>query len=281
MTPDISDYELHRGGELPEPEPPARRGVWIVAVVLVIAAAIALYVVYQRRPAAPPTAAAAAPPPAPARPLGADADQIAVPPLDESDDVVRELVRKITSHPRALAWLATKGLIRNFTVVVANVVDGATPAKHLRALSPSPAFQVVERNGQLFIDSRSYERYDGIAAAAASIDPAGASKLYATLKPRIEEAYRDLGESGTFDTALERAIVALLQTPVVDGPVRVEPKGIGYRFEDSKLEDLTAAQKQLLRTGPRNVRIIQSALRQIAAALGIPPERLPATKTLG
>jgi len=45
------------------------------------------------------------------------------------------------------------------------------------------------------------------------------------------------------------------------------------------LEGLTAAQKQLLRTGPRNVRIIQSSLRQIALALGIPPERLPAPPT--
>jgi hypothetical protein len=55
----------------------------------------------------------------------------------------------------------------------------------------------------------------------------------------------------------------------------VEPQGIGYRFEDANLESLTAAQKHLLRMGPRNVRIVQLKLRDIAAALGIPAERLP------
>jgi len=146
----------------------------------------------------------------------------------------------------------------------------------LNFLRPASAFRVVEQNGQLVIDPQSYARYDGLAAAAASIDPAGAARLYATLKPRIEEAHGELGAPpGSFDRALERTIVLLLQTPVVDRPVRVEPKGIGYRFADPNLERLAAPQKNLLRTGPRNVRIIQSALRQIALALGIPSERLP------
>jgi hypothetical protein len=274
------DYELLKTDEPPGPPPraPTTPGVWIAAVFFIVAAGVAAYVVYSRRPvpAAPPAASAVQPAQSPSAPLGSDAERIAVPPLEASDPVVRELVRKITSHPRVVAWLATNGLIRNFTVVVANVAEGATPAGHLRVLRPASPFQVVERNGRLIIDARSYERYDSLAAAAASIDPAGASRLYATLKPRIEEAYGELGVPGaSFDRALEHAIVLLLQTPVVDGPVRVEPKGIGYRFADPNLERLTAPQKQLLRTGPRNMRIIQSALRQLALALGIPSERLP------
>jgi hypothetical protein len=276
---DIPDYELLKTEEPPELEPQGtRRGVWIATGLCIGAGALAAYLIYGRRPPALAPAKAVQVSEQPVRPLGSDAELIDVPPLPESDPVVRELVRKITSHPRALAWLATNGLIRNFTLVVSNVVDGTTPANHLRVLRPSSPFQVVERNGQLFIDSRSYERYDGIAAAAASIDPEGASRVYGTLKPRIEEAYGELGlQPASFDRALERAIVVLLQTPVLDGPVRVEPKGIGYRYADPDLERLTPPQKQLLRTGPRNVRVIQSALRQLALALGIPSDRLPAT----
>ena len=48
-----------------------------------------------------------------------------------------------------------------------------------------------------------------------------------------------------------------------------------YQYADPQVEGLTAAQKQLLRTGPRNVRMVQSALRQLALALGISPDRLP------
>jgi Protein of unknown function (DUF3014) len=279
--PDIPDYDLLRPGGPGEPEEPGPSGtrtvIWIAAALLLVAGA-AIYMVYGRK-SSPVAATAVKPTQATEqaiRPLGGDGDRIALPPLNDTDSIVRELVRKVTSHPAAIAWLATSGLIRNFTVVVANIVEGVTPARHLRVLKPTAAFQVIERNGQLSIDSRSYERYDAIAAAVASLDPAGTSRLYATLKPRIEEAYAELGsEPASFDRTLERAIVVLLQTPAVDGPVRIDPKGIGYRYADARLEGLTAAQKQLLRMGPKNVQAIQSALRQLALALGIPSERLP------
>jgi hypothetical protein len=143
-------------------------------------------------------------------------------------------------------------------------------------LRPSSAFEVVERRGIAYIDARSNDRYAMIADAVASIDPAGAARVYATVKPRVEEAHRELGfPDQSFDRTLQRAIVALLQTPIVDSPVRLKPKGIGYAFADERLEGLTAAQKQLLRMGPRNVRIIKEKLRRIALALGVPSDKLP------
>jgi len=276
---DLHEYDLLKTDD-PLSTPPRRSGVWIAAVVAVIAAAMAGYLMFRRSPPAAPTPAArpaAAPAPQPVRPLGGDAERVTVPPLDQSDTVVRELVRKITLHPAAIAWLTTNGLIRNFTVVVSNVAEGPTPARQLGVLRPATGFRVVDRGGQLFIDPASYDRYDRIAAAAASIDPSGAARVYATLKPRIEEAYGELGmPPASFDRALERAIVALMRVPVVDGSVRVVPKGgIAYQYADPKLEGLTPAQKQLLRMGPRNVRVIQGALRQLALALGISPDRLP------
>jgi hypothetical protein len=210
-------------------------------------------------------------------PLGGQPEAIEVPPLDASDALVRELVTRLSSHPGVAAWLTTDGLIRNFAVVVANIAEARTPAVHLGALRPATRFQVVKRGDALYIDPRSYERYDRVAAAVASIDPAGASRLYATLKPRIEEAYRELGApDGTFDRALERSIVVLLKTPVIDEPIQVEAQGgTGFGYVMPALEGLSAPQKQLLRAGPRNVRTIQSALRAIATALGIPEDRLP------
>jgi len=277
------DYDLLKTpDEMQVPDGPASPRLWIAAAFFAaaLAAAVTVYFLYVRRPApAAPAAAKAVEAPRAIQPLGGEPEAIAVPPLDESDAVVRTLVRTITSHPAALKWLGTSGLIRTFTVVVENLVDGSTPARHLAVLRPASAFRVVERDRQLFIDPRSYERYDGLADAAASIDPAGAARVYATLKPRIQEAYGQLGlPPDSFDRALERAIVLLLQTPVVDGPIRVAPKGgIGYQYSDPNLEALTAAQKHLLRTGPRNVRTVQSALRRLALALGVPPERLPHT----
>ena len=278
---DLSEYDLIRTAEILG-GPRQRSRAWILAVVLGIVVGTAAYFFYAKRqpPAPPVTAAKPVETEVPVQPLGRDAEKIAVPPLDASDAVVRELVGKITAHPTVMAWLTTNGLIRNFTVVVTNVAEGATPAKQLRAVRPGTRFSVIQRGNQTFIDPKAYARYDTFADAVASIDAAGATRLYATLKPRIEEAYGELGmPPQTFDRALERAIVALLQTPVIDGPVRLESQGgTNYRYADARLEGLTAAQRNLLRTGPRNVRKIHAALRQLAIALGIPAARLPAPR---
>jgi hypothetical protein len=189
------------------------------------------------------------------------------------------LVQGLTESRAVMTWLPTTGLIRNFTVVVANIADGATPAKQLKVLRPQGPFRIMPRGSTTVVDPRSYDRYSTIADAVASVDPAGAARLYATLKPRIEDAQRDLGSADTFDHTLERAIVALLNTPVLDGSEALKPKGkgIGYGYADERLESLTPAQKQLLRMGPRNVRVIKAKLHDIALALGIPPAHLPAS----
>jgi len=254
------------------------RGPWIVALLFLAAAAVAAYIVFKvRSPQHPATAVAPSPAKAPESvPLGGEAAPIVLPPLDQSDAVVADLVRKLSSHPQVAAWLTTEGLIRNFAVVVLSIAEGKTPARSLRPLQPAGAFRVVQRDGAIYVDSRSYDRYRPLAAAVESIDANGSASLYATLKPRIEEAHRDLGQVDTsFDRTLERAIVSLLRTPIRNGPTRLQLHGIGYAFADQRDEELTAAQKQLLRMGPENARIVQAKLREIALALGIPSERLP------
>ena len=281
---DTNDFELNRASDRPasEPplEPPATRpsALWLVVAALAVATAAAFYLAVNRNRAAPATTSqgATAPQVPVVRPLGGTAANITVPPLDQSDPIVRELVKQITSHPRIAAWLATDQLIRTFTVAVENVAGGSTPAARLRVWRPSSGFETVGRGRDLQVAPRSFERYNDLADAAASVDAAGAARLYATLKPRIEEANRDLGYPDTsVDRTVEQAIVSLLRVPVPTGSERLEAKGIGYAYVDPALEGLTGAQKQLLRMGPRNVRIIQSSLRQIAIALGIPAERLP------
>jgi len=258
---------------------------WVLAAAFVAGVAAVAYIEF-RGPGQPAPVATTRRdrdlPPDAAANLGGAAMPVVVPPLDQSDPVVRELVRQLTSHPQVAAWLATDGLVRNFTVVMVNTADGATPARHLRVLRPAAAFSVDTTANGLVLDPRSYRRYDGIASAIASVDAGGAARIYATLKPRITDAYRDLGHPDTpVDQPLERALIALLETPVVEGPIHLHPvKGTGYAFDDPRLESLTDAQKQLLRTGPDNMRTIQGSLRSIALAVGIPASRLPAARTV-
>jgi hypothetical protein len=258
-------------------------GPWpLVGIVLAIVALLGGgYLLLQNRaePARPPADAATevSPVTVPVQPLGGNPFPADVPALDLSDGFVRQWVPRLSSHPSVAAWLATDGLIRNFVTVVSNIADGATPAGRVPTLRPAGTFQVLERGELLVIDPRSYARYDALAAAMASLDAAGSAQLYATLKPRIEEAHAELGAPpGSFDRTLERALVTLIQTPVPDQAIAVEPSGIGYRFAEDGLEGLTGAQRHLLRMGPANARLVQRALRDLALALGIPASRLPA-----
>jgi hypothetical protein len=280
---DLKDYELRADGESTPPEPgPSRPRVGIVVALLLIVAALGAGYWYLLRPSTTPESQApavkseSAPARAePASPLGAEPEPVEVPPLDESDGVVRDLVRQLSTHPRVLAWLATDGLIRNFSVVVENIANGQTPAKHLQVLRPSASFATTGTGTDIRIDPASYDRYTPIADAVASVDAQAAARVYATLKPRLEEAHRELNPE-PFDRTLERAIVRLLDTPIPPGGEQLIPKGAGaYQFADPGLEALSPAQKLLLRMGPRNARIVQDKLREIAHALGVPDERLP------
>ena len=283
---DDEDLELQPAGAQLDPGAPASTraaALWLAAALLIgVAGGAGTFLMLQARrapPAAPSVSAAPAPakPAAPALPsLGGEPQAVDVPPLDQSDPVVRQLVQRLSRNPAVTAWLTTDGLIRNFAVVVTSIAGGATPAKFLAPLRPATGFRVIDRaDGGTRLDPVSYDRYTTLGTAVASIDPEGAARLYATLKPRIEAAYHDLGYPGSFDRALEQAIDALLSTPVVDGDVALKHKGIGYAYVDDRLESLTAAQKQYLRMGPRNIRMIDLHLRAIARVLGIPNASLP------
>jgi hypothetical protein len=266
----------------PEPARGSRAPLWIVAVLVLALAAIVSVVWYVRtgtraRAATPASSAAKPPVQGDARePLGPAVEPIDLPPLVLTDPLVRELLGRLSSSPTLAAWLASDGLIRAFAVSVENVAGGESPAKHVRALTPRSPFRTVTEGKTITVDPRSYSRYDGLGNAVASLDPAGLARVYSLLKPRLVEAYTELGHpEGNIDAAVERATVVLLQAPVVEDPVTLRPRVLSYKYERDDLETLAPAQKQLLRMGPRNVRIVQEQLRAIARELGIPSGRLP------
>ena len=277
---DFDDLSLVRGPE-PHIEPPARTGPSLTTIIIaavVCLTAGALYYFYARQKPAP---AAAKPAVAQTtvdlpRRTAEPGEAIDLPPLDQTDTIVRTLVQRLSSHPVATAYLTTNGIIRNMTVVVTNIADGDTPAKHLRPLRPSGSFATKSTGGATFIDPETYHRYDAIATAVDALDARGVARFYATVKPRIDDAYRELiGPDANFDRTLERAIVMLLRTPILDENVRLQTTKVSYAYADPAIEDLPKVQRQFLRMGPRNVRIVKAKLRDVAGFLGLPESALP------
>jgi len=200
-----------------------------------------------------------------------------LPPLAESDTLVGELAATLSARPELGSWLLRGDAIRRFTVVVDNVAQGVSPRPHLGFLAPGHRFQVREDAGRLYVDPRSYERYNAFADVFASLDPVACANLYRRLKPLIDEAYRELGYPvESFDATLAAAISELLAAPVPEGSVELTARVTSYELRDPTLERLSPPQKHLLRMGPRNVRLIQAQLHAIATAIGLRLERAAA-----
>ena len=279
---DLDDLRLDRTTEPAAPTPP-RPPLWLpIAAAALVLALLALWY-FGSRNAPPPvntppsvaeTSVDMASPSGrlPAQP----GEAIDLPPLDESDAIVRTLIMRLSSHPQVAAWLTTDDLIRNLTVVVTNIANGQTPSKQLQVVRPAGAFGVRQSGREIWLDPASYRRYDNLAGAVESLDARGVARFHATVKPRLDEAYGDLGmPNGDFDRVLERAIVMLLRTPTVEGDVRLRADSVSYTFADPALEGLSKAQRQFLRMGPGNMRIVKAKLKDVARYLGIPEASLP------
>ena len=278
---DLNDLRLDKWQGSLEPEPSRKGWIYAIVVLAVLALGAGGYYFLRTRTMPAPAEVRNATDQAVAlaalvRLLPEAGETIDLSPIDQTDAIVRELVARLSSHPTIAAWLTTDHLIRNFTAVVDNIANGLTPSGHLGKVRPAGGFQVREERGSLWIDARSFRRYDRYADAVAALDARGAARLYATLRPRLVDGYRELGHpDGNFDQAFERAVIELLKTPVIDGDIALASKSVAYEFADPRLQSLSSAQRQFLRMGSRNVRLIQAKLREVAPYLGIPAESLP------
>lgn len=239
-----------------EPRPRETSGL---AVGVVVAAALALAVVgwlAYRRSQAPKLEAA------PAR---------ALPALDASDGLVRELAARLSSHPQLAAWLVNDELVRRFVATVVNVAEGTSPQSHLRFLRPGAGFEIRESAGRLYVDPSSFRRHDLATEVFASLDAAAAAELFRDLHPLFDDAYRELGSpERSFDQTLALAVDKLVSAPLPRPPFEVVPQGTVYAWADRGLEGLDAAAKLMLRAGPDNARRIQAKLDELARALALP-----------
>ena len=260
---------------------------WVAAVLVVLAAGggIAWYLLRgEPEPAvAPAEEGAAVEPPAEGVEPAAEVEPLELPPLAASDEAVRRLVAGLSAHPALASWLATDDLVERFVVVVDNVAVGLVPRSEVGALAPEGRFRAATGEaGAPRVDPATWERYDPAAAAVASLDAGGTVELYRRLRPLIDAAARErLGyDAERFDRTLRIAILHLLETPVPAAPPALERQVLSYRYADSRLEDLTAAQKHLVRMGPENQRRVQAKLRELARRLGVPADRIPAERNL-
>lgn len=205
-----------------------------------------------------------------------DGEAAEMPPLDALDPLLRGMLGALSTRPELARVLATDNLIRRFVAAVDSIGRGASPTRQIAMLKPATAFSVERPYSESVITPESHARYAGVVETIAGLDAAALSRIYAQLRPRLDEAYAELGgPPESFDAAMERALSHLLAVDPVLAAGRVRPSaGVTYAWVSDDAERLSAAQKHLLRLGPTGVERVQGKLREVGTALGIPAERL-------
>ncbi|MGD8896182.1 MAG: DUF3014 domain-containing protein [Acidobacteriota bacterium] len=278
----MGDYELGTGSSDESPPPyrpdPEKKGGGLLFPALLALAAIAaigllavIYLAFRTPEPEPEPTPPSISVPSPTPTAAPSATPVVLPSLDESDDLVRKLVAALSSNAELGRWVAQSDLIRTITVVTVNVATGESPRPHLMFLEPKTRFVPTRVGRSLVPDPAGFAGYDVMANALASLDAGATADAYRTTEPLFEVAFKDFGmPEVSFRTMVDRAITNLLAVPVLGAEVELVPHATTFRYLDSRLEKLSPAQKQFLRMGPRNVKLIQSKLREIQAALAAP-----------
>jgi hypothetical protein len=259
------DVEKGRRSNLSRPSAamPVMIGIGVIA-----AAAAAFFAFRPDHPTPPPPAPVAvaqdagaveAPEPPPAPPM---------PPVEQADARVRAALASLS---KLAPWLKTEDLARRFVAAVNAVAEGRSPRSTVSFIEIEGSFKSRAEAGRARIDPSSWARYDAVVAVFSSLDAQSSAAAFRELHPLFDAAQREMGKPGTrFDDVLAQAIAQLLAVPVPDEPIELVASKGAWAYADPKLESLSAAQKHLLRMGPQNVRQVQSKLRGLRTALGLP-----------
>lgn len=191
--------------------------------------------------------------------------EVELPPLDESTD---EVIGYLEASEQSVEPLQSEQLVRDAVVFVDNLRNGVVIRDKAIIEGPQNRFRVLEQNDKIYIDPRSFDRYNTVVDWFVSLDSKVLANGLELYKPLAVQA---LGEVGYPDATPEQmlidAIDMLLATPSVGTVIELNDDKVMYRFADPELESLPDAQKQMLRMGPDNIRRVKLKLESLKAEL--------------
>ncbi len=209
-------------------------------------------------------------------------DELPLPPLNESDEHVRENLESVVGEAATMQYFASEGLVTRIVATVDMLGSRQVPGNIQAIEGPGGSFAAIEdpnpptviRNEvgdpipQYLSDPANTRRYLAYVEMLEAIDAEQFAALYRQNYPLFQQAWRELGYTRTdFEDRLNEVIDSLLATPSVQEPYRlIKPEAV-YLFADEDLESLNAGQKIMLRMGADNAARVKSKLSEFQDAL--------------
>ena len=195
------------------------------------------------------------PPPSPPEPV-----RDPLPRLEESDDAVRDAVGDIPLGTAGQQYLMPGNIIERSASLIYLMAQGDVPYKLLPVSRPKAAFPIRDDGTQVVTDPAGFERYDALTQWLQSLDLESLLSSLEWFIPLFREAWSYYGEDpAAFDMAVVMTLDLVIATPEIDlSEARLIRKEAVWIFEDPAIEGLAPIQKQVLRMGPENAKILKA-----------------------
>lgn len=183
--------------------------------------------------------------------------------LAVNDEIFKQEMKSIfVDFPH---WFNDKNMLRKYLFIINDLSQNQIIYSHRTFLEIPKTILVKEDSQGLYMEQKSYSRYDKLANAFASIDVQKGYELYVRFKPLLNRLYAGFAYPAEYKLKdiFIKAAANVIAAPIIEGRIGLIRHSVRYQFADKKLEAMNAVKKQMLRMGPENTRKIQAKLRQI------------------
>ena len=251
----------------------AQAGVIVVLLLVIAGGVVLLTGIWPPKGEPAPTATAPPPEPPPSPIMTAIEEPAPEPPppppepvedplprLEESDDAVRDAVGDIPLGTAGQQYLIPGNIIERSASLIYLMAQGEVPYKLLPVSRPKAAFPIRDDGTQVVTDPAGFERYDVLTQWLQSLDLESLLSSLEWFIPLFKEAWSYYGEDpAAFDMAVVITLDLVIATPEIDlSEARLIRKEAVWIFEDPAIEGLAPIQKQVLRMGPENAKILKA-----------------------
>jgi len=186
-----------------------------------------------------------------------------LPALDYSDDSIQDALTNLLNPQQVAELFFIKAFVRHFVVTIDNMTNKKLPQRFVFTKKPAGKFAIKPIDDyNAVLDVKNHERYSPFVSLAEAVDNRQFVSFYVRYYPLFQGAYEDLGYPGRyFNDRLIEVINHLLETPNVNGPIKLVRPKVFYKFADPDLEALSAGQKILIRIGLDNAFRVKAKLR--------------------
>lgn len=178
------------------------------------------------------------------------------------EEVIGEFFGKVNYA----ALFKSDDLMRRFVTSMEGALSEVQPPEKNSPLNaPDSEFMVMKKGDKIIIDPKNFHRYDAYVDLLRQADAQKMAQIYFHFYSSFKKIYADLGSGKSFNAQVVDVIDNLLETPENRKEMAVfQPMPNGrYLFVEDELENLTPAQKILLRMGPDHARVVKEKLREI------------------